>query len=209
MRKVLFFLEKYLGAALIYLLSITLRYIVIGNKPEGRVVFSFWHRDQIPLLYFRRNEGITILISSSKDGELIAGPAKVLGFNTVRGSSRRKAVTALRQLREVAEKYTLAITPDGPKGPNMVIKDGVLFASYMTHLPIVPVLVEIEKEWLFNTWDKFRFPKPFSRVVVAYGDPIYIETKEEIVEKHSQVQKAMDDSKKKAETELLKYRKSC
>ncbi|MDD3050776.1 MAG: lysophospholipid acyltransferase family protein [Candidatus Cloacimonetes bacterium] len=197
--KIAFFLEKYFAALLLYILGFTYRYRELGNFPKERVVFSFWHRNQIPLLYFKRNKGITILISSSKDGELIAGPARVMGFNTARGSSRRGGLSAVKELIRKAADYSLAISPDGPKGPNMQVKEGALFVAYVTKLPVVPVGVHIEKEWIFKSWDRFRFPKPFSRINVIFDEPFFIDNKDEINSKLDYFQQAMNQAQVKVE----------
>ncbi len=182
------FLEKYLAAALVRIAGLTWRYNLRTSKPEEKVIYAFWHRNMLPLLYLHRNEGAVILISSSKDGEIIAGPAKLLGYQTARGSSSRKGSSATRELIKLGNKHDMAITPDGPKGPSEEIKDGVLFLSYFTKLPIVPVAVDINREKVFNSWDRFRFPYLFSKINVTYGDPISIGSKDEIGEKREQLQ---------------------
>jgi hypothetical protein len=156
------------------------------------VIFAFWHRNMLPLLYLHRKQGIVILISSSKDGELIAGPARVLGYNTARGSSRRGGSSAVKKMVKLSSKCSLAITPDGPKGPSRKIKDGLLYLSYLAGIPIVPVAVDIEKETVFDSWDKFRLPHFFSRVNITYGKPLQILSKMEISTKMAEIQAAMD-----------------
>jgi lysophospholipid acyltransferase (LPLAT)-like uncharacterized protein len=196
MNKFLFWLEKYLAACFVTLLGITFRARIRGNIPAGNVIYAFWHRDMIPLLFFRQKEGIVILISSSKDGELIAGPARVLGFQTARGSSNRGGVKAFKEIIKLAQTNSIAITPDGPKGPLKIIKPGILHLAYLTKLPIIPVAVNIQNEKVFSSWDKFRLPLPFSKVSIHYGKPFLVTAKDEIQEKSKILQEIMLDLEK-------------
>ncbi len=187
MNNILLFLEKYLGAFLVKILGITWRYNLQNPKPGGNVIFAFWHRNMVPLLYLHKGENIVILASTSKDGELITGPAKVFGYQAARGSSGRKGSSATRKLIKFAKNNSLAITPDGPKGPSKKIKDGVFYLSYFTKLPIVFVTVKAEKEYVFDTWDKFSLPKFFSKININYSELYYINSKEEIEETKTQL----------------------
>lgn len=180
MTKILFFLEKYLAAFLILLLGHTLRFRISGSYPETNVIYAFWHRNMLPLLYLRRNEQAVILISSSKDGELVAGPAKALGYQTARGSSRRGRLKAMKEMIEMSGKHSLAVTPDGPKGPLYSVRTGLLQLAHRTNLPLVPIAVDIKREIVLNSWDKFRIPLPFTRVNITYGEAYHVKTKDAI-----------------------------
>jgi hypothetical protein len=41
-------------------------------------------------------------------------------------------------------------------------------------MPIVPVITSSERKWVFNSWDRFMVPKPFSRVIIRFSDGIRI-----------------------------------
>jgi hypothetical protein len=47
----------------------------------------------------------------------------------------------------------------------------VLLAQ-ITGKPILPVSVAAAHAIRFRTWDRFELPLPFSRVVIAYGEPV-------------------------------------
>lgn len=193
MNKIIFFIEKYIVALFVLILGCTFKYNLLTPQPKGVVIYAFWHRNMIPLLFLRKFEKIVILISSSKDGELIAGPAKVLGYQPVRGSSRRGGNKAVKEIIKLSKQYSIGVTPDGPKGPTEKIKDGLLYIAYFTNVPIIPVAVDIQREKVFNSWDKFRLPKLFTKINISYGDPIYIKTKDEIESKMEFVQKSLDE----------------
>lgn len=175
-------IEKHLGAFLLRCFSLTIRKSRHGEFPTEPVVFILWHRDQIPLIFLNRNRDVGVLVSKSKDGELIAGPISKLGFVPIRGSSSRGGSKAMRDLIRHLETNSIAITPDGPKGPAHIIKDGALMTAYLTGRAIVPVAIDVSREWTFNSWDKFRFPKPFSHIRQIFGMKIFIDKKEDIPE---------------------------
>jgi len=63
---------------------------------------------------------------------------------------------------------------DGPTGPLGVVKPGLLLIAQASGMPIVPVITSAEKKWVFNSWDRFMVPKPFSRVIIRFSDEIII-----------------------------------
>lgn len=179
MNKFLLKVEKHLGSFILNLLNITIRKERFGEYPSEPVVFMMWHRDQIPLALVNKNKNIGVLISQSKDGELISGPVSKLGYIPVRGSSTRGGTQALRGLLSHLKHDCVAITPDGPRGPIYTIKDGLLTTAYLSKRPIIPVSIDVSREWVFNSWDKFRFPKPFSKIRIKFGKKFFVENKED------------------------------
>lgn len=139
------------------------------------VLFTPWHGRLLPLSYMHRGQGIAALISQSADGEYLARVMQHWGFRTVRGSSSRGGDTAFRELvRVVRGGCSVAITPDGPRGPREKLKPGVLQLAQLTGAVIVPVAAGADRAWWFEGWDRFLVPKPFARLCIAYGDAIAI-----------------------------------
>ena len=207
MNKFILFMEKYLATLFVTILGITWRFSLKTPKPQGKVIYAFWHRNMVPLMYLHKGENIVIMVSSSKDGQLIAGPAKLFGFKSARGSSGRKGISATRELIKFSLNNSLAITPDGPKGPAKQIKDGILYLAYITKLPIVLVAVDASRETVFDTWDNFSLPKLFSKISINYGNPIFINSKEEIITKKEIIQNKLEELTKsnKITTNKTKY----
>ena len=116
-----------LGAALLRLLASTWRMRSHNIEPlhaaraaNRRVIFSLWHGELLPLLWQHRGENVAIVISEHKDGEIVAQIAHSLGYSTVRGSSSKGGSRALIGLmREIDAGRDGAITPDGPRGPEI------------------------------------------------------------------------------------------
>jgi len=143
-----------------------------AGKP---VIFVLWHGQMLPLLYQHRDQGIAVLISEHGDGEVIARIAMRLGFETVRGSTSRSAARALLGLGSILnDGHDLAITPDGPRGPNRSFAPGPLIVAHRTGAPIVAAVVTASSAWRLKSWDRFMIPRPFARVTFAYSDPVYI-----------------------------------
>lgn len=164
-----------------------------------RVVYSFWHQDILLLGYYGRNEGVRVLISQHRDGELIARIVEKLGFTTIRGSTTRGGMRALRtfdSIKDDPSNCDMAITPDGPKGPAKKLQKGVIFAAARTGFPVVPMGVAVDREWRFNSWDRFRVPKPFTRCYVQQGQEIPIPRDLD--------EQAMEDFRLKVEDAMLK-----
>jgi lysophospholipid acyltransferase (LPLAT)-like uncharacterized protein len=170
------------GARAINALMRTTRYDVHGRehylqfyREAKPVIFVLWHSRLLPLSYERRGEGVATLVSASRDGEYIARIVRGWGYEPVRGSSSRLGSQALRQLvRHARAGRSIAITPDGPRGPRQRMKPGAIFAAQITGLPIVPAAASTQSAWWAGSWDRFLVPKPFARIRVDYGPPLWI-----------------------------------
>jgi lysophospholipid acyltransferase (LPLAT)-like uncharacterized protein len=147
----------------------------VGFRRGDRCIFAFWHARLLPLVFTHRHRSIAVLISRHRDGELIARIIHRLGFRTGRGSSTRGGEEGIRDmLRHADEQRLLALTPDGPRGPAEEVKPGLVYLASRTGFPVVPVATASSRAWRLDSWDRFRIPRPFARVVVAYGTPIAV-----------------------------------
>jgi lysophospholipid acyltransferase (LPLAT)-like uncharacterized protein len=147
----------------------------LGAVAAGPFIFALWHRTLVPLLWWHRQRGIAILVSRHRDGELVAGAARRLGYRTVRGSSTRGGAAGYRGvLRAVRGGAAVAITPDGPAGPAGVVKPGVVHAARRARVPILPVSAAADSAWHLRSWDRLLLPRPFATVRIAYGPPLVV-----------------------------------
>ena len=64
--------------------------------------------------------------------------------------------------------------PDGPRGPCYQVQPGIVAVAKKTGAPILPVTFSAQWQKKLTSWDAFMVPLPFSRVVVVYGEPIYV-----------------------------------
>jgi hypothetical protein len=138
-----------------------------------RFVYCFWHARLLPLAFTHRGEGIAVLVSRHRDGEVITRIIEGLGFVTGRGSSTRGGEAGLREMLLWAERGRhLAVTPDGPRGPAEVLKEGVVYLAARLERRVVPIATASAEAWVGRSWDGFRVPRPFARVAIAHGAPL-------------------------------------
>jgi lysophospholipid acyltransferase (LPLAT)-like uncharacterized protein len=142
----------------------------------GRVLICIWHQQFFSAIrHFKKYEKYhpSLMISKSLDGEIIAGIAKRSGWYAVRGSSSRDGGNALKEMTMKLKQFGLAAhILDGPRGPAGIVKSGVISLYHAADAVIVPVFIQPQKAWYFNSWDKFMVPKPFSRVSLNFGEMI-------------------------------------
>ena len=80
------------------------------------------------------------------------------------------------------------------------MKPGAVNIARLTGCPIVPFGFAAEHCWRLKSWDQFIIPKPFSRAVFVYGEPIHVPREGGDDQKlQEQIQKEMDRVTKEAE----------
>lgn len=141
-------------------------------------ILSYWHQMQIfcgRYLLSRARDGlkVTFLTSPSVSGEVPAAIIRRWGAGVLRGSSKRSAGQALKDMFEVlvSGKTSLVITPDGPTGPLHEFKVGTIMLARMTKAPIILVAYAAKPCIRWNSWDRFIVPLPFSKVAIAVAEP--------------------------------------
>jgi len=148
----------------------------LGLRARGvPVLFALWHGRMFLSIQAHRGEGIVTMASRSKDGEIIAGWLERNGYAVVRGSTTRGGGEALRRIvRSVRSGSYAALTVDGPKGPPRVVQPGVVQLARLTGAWILPITSSASKPRFLASWDRYLLPLPFSRGLVAYGEPFPI-----------------------------------
>ncbi len=166
------------------------------------VIYSTWHENILSLsyyykkLYYKKKVKFSTIISNNQDGRLLASILEKWDMNIISGSSSKKGLSALREaVRELKKGRNLIVTPDGPRGPRRVVKDGIALIGILSGFPIVPVNLFPKKMWRLRSWDKFVIPKPFTKIEVRFGAPLYPKPESASSEKASlyieEIQKAM------------------
>lgn len=173
----------FLGALIIrlWIRTLAFRYYCVGPNLnpmtegfEGRYIYVFWHENiLVPCYQFARRD-ILVLISQHADGEMIAQVCKHIGYGTVRGSSTRGGLKAMREMIRAAEDCHIAIMPDGPRGPRRHVELGLIYLAAKTGLPLVLAGVGHDRPWRLKTWDRFAIPRPWSKSVIVTLEPIQI-----------------------------------
>jgi hypothetical protein len=165
-------------------------------------ILAFWHRHLLLMPYAYHGKKISVLVSQSKDGELIARTVARLGIDSSRGSSSRGGIAGMRSLlRKAAEGWDIAFTPDGPRGPLREVQPGVILAAASTGLPILPVAIAASRAKLLRSWDRFLVPLPFSTVHVVYGEPLIVERRGDLEAAAAELKRRLEGVEQLAESQ--------
>ena len=162
---------------------------------DERFIYAFWHQQQAFFTVSHRGDKMTVLISKSKDGEIIAETIRLCcGVLATRGSSSRGASDAVRALMTALESgLDIGLTPDGPKGPAREIKAGIMFLAQKLRVPILPISSAQSNSYVFKkSWDRFTLPMPFGRMAVVYGKPIYVGLSDDLILKAAELKSSLD-----------------
>jgi lysophospholipid acyltransferase (LPLAT)-like uncharacterized protein len=167
--------------------SMTLRFKIENEnrwqelREQGNnVLLCAWHQQFFSAIfhfktYSKFNPGL--MISQSKDGDLISGVANRSGWHTLRGSSTRGGKKAMDAMIDHLKTHGFgAHILDGPTGPIGRVKAGIIKMALEADAVVVPLYTSAENAWFFNSWDRFMLPKPFSRVTITFGPELRFES---------------------------------
>jgi hypothetical protein len=154
-------------------------YTVIENlkSKNQNYVLAFWHGTMILPWYLHGAPDFAALTSKSKDGDLLAKILIKWKYQVVRGSSSTGGDVALGIMVDYARnKFSIAITPDGPRGPRQKFKAGAVVTAKKTKIPLVLAGVGFKRKKILSNWDKFEIPYFFTTAKIVYSDPIYVDS---------------------------------
>jgi len=182
----------------------TLRYEVLGWQhaervyaSKHRIIWAFWHRVIIPIVWWHRNKGVVVMNTTAFDGQWTRKVIEWLGFGTAQGSSSRGGLRGLAVMaRRLEEGVDCAFTIDGPRGPRYVAKPGPVMLARKTGCPILVFHIGVDHGKTFErTWDHFLLPTPFARTMILFAPPIYVpkDADAELMEaKHAEMQRELE-----------------
>ena len=154
--------------------------VVIGK--QAPVIPCYWHQQHLFCAWYmlkqiKRGMNVGFLVSPSVDGEIPAQIVSARGARVIRGSSTRTGAQALRDMYQIIVKEGVSpvTTSDGPTGPIFKFKSGAAMLSQMTRVPMIPLACAAKSAWYLGSWDRFMIPRPFTRVVVAVGEPVGVD----------------------------------
>lgn len=209
------FLFSWLYKTVVSTIMLTCRVKYFGKEIEEQLkkqgqtwIYAAWHENTAMTAWFIRNENVAMMASDSKDGELIARGISLFGNIPVRGSASKGGAKAVKAMVKLLKQgHSAAITPDGPRGPVRQLQKGVLYISLMSGSPIVAAHIAASREWIFPSWDKHRLPKLFSKVVVSYSEPYFVDRNklnQSEAAVIAEVQQLMQQNVERVERELLR-----
>lgn len=147
------------------------------ESPDGCIPV-LWHGRMATAASAFAGTRATVLVSASGDGALADMLLRRLGYGTLRGSTAKGGARAIREMRELLSSGTaVVITPDGPRGPRHHVNLGAAFLARATGRPVLPIGFAPSRAIRLGSWDRFTIPLPFTRVAVAFGEPIVVPRK--------------------------------
>ena len=167
----------------------------------GPFIIALWH-GHIAMLHQLRfgDRALIALISGHRDGQLVSKCAWHYNIGTVMGSTGRGGIVAVRQLMRWARRgHSLVITPDGPRGPRMRAKEGIIDIARLCNLPILPVAIGVSKGRELKSWDRFVIPSLFSRIDIRWGTPLRVTRDGNAADDATRLEQALTDLQSQAD----------
>jgi lysophospholipid acyltransferase (LPLAT)-like uncharacterized protein len=147
------------------------------------VIYCVWHShlalalgcyDMVAAMKWNA-KGMAAMVSASGDGAFLETVLARFGLHAVRGSTSRRGPQALLEAsRWLRNGYSVAITPDGPRGPARRVQMGIIYLAQVSGRPIIPVSNYARWKVRLNSWDRFQIPLPFSSCDLYDNEPIYV-----------------------------------
>jgi lysophospholipid acyltransferase (LPLAT)-like uncharacterized protein len=138
------------------------------------IVIAFWHGRLLMMPIAYGGKKLSFLVSPHRDGQVVGKALLRFGFHAILGSTNRKGFSSFKQMVK-AQDSDITIVPDGPRGPRRQAQIGVIELAKLTGKAILPLSFSASRRKLFNTWDQFLLPYPFSKGVFIWGEPIYVD----------------------------------
>ncbi len=138
-------------------------------------LLAIWHGRILGVLFERMGTSTVAMASRSADGALAAGALAAVGIRAARGSTGKGGMQALAEMEDLVRSGAVqvpALTVDGPRGPWRQVKAGAVTLASRLQIPIVPASFSCRRVWRLRSWDRMLVPRPFSRVLVGFGEPI-------------------------------------
>ena len=111
------------------------------NNLSGRYIMTHWHsRIFFLLFYFRGRKDWNILVSPSRDAEVLARLGTLLGYTVVRGSSYKNTLAASKELLKALNRdERVVVVADGSRGPRHVAQVGSIQMAVEGRVRVPPV----------------------------------------------------------------------
>jgi len=167
-------------------------------KEHKAVIFVAWHgRIAFAPYFWNKCSKLSALVSPHRDGQLIAGLLKRFGIENISGSTNENPrAAAVKLLRELKNDNSIAIIPDGPRGPSMTMSMSPIYYAKTTGKPIIGMTYSIARSKILGkSWDRMLLPLPFQKGIVAVTKPFFIEKntpKEKLEEYRLQIENEMN-----------------
>jgi len=151
--------------------------VFADDKP---CIIALWHGEHF-LVPFMKVLPLNILITTHRDGEVLARGCGWYGLNCIRGSGdsggeflRKKALRAFSGMLRVLRKgEKVVMTADVPK-VSRVAGLGIVTLAKHAGCAIVPVALATSRYRRLENWDRTCINMPFGRMIFVRGEPISV-----------------------------------
>lgn len=180
-----FFIQNsiaFIIAIYIYLVRLTSKFNVENSnipnnfwKKNQPFIFAFWH-NQLMMISFswETNKRINILASGHSDGRLGALIGRYFKLNNIPTYNKNKKISIKPIFQLLKTNNYIGVTPDGPRGPNKKVSEGIIKISKSSQVPIIPIGFWSSNNFSLNSWDSFLITLPFSNCKFVWGEPIFV-----------------------------------
>lgn len=145
----------------------------------GAALLLLWHQrvHYAPACWPGYAQKMCVLVSLSKSGNLSVKTNTRFGYHIIRGSAAKKSdpgkqkggAQAFRDmLRWIRAGNAVALTPDGPRGPEREMTEGSLKLSQMSGAPVILIGQSSSRFISLKSWDRQRIPLPFARGAMVW-----------------------------------------
>ncbi len=169
----------------------------VNNPLKKPCIYAMWHAHQFCIHGLPERDKVNVLISRSRDGEIIANVVEKWGFKTIRGSKGKKGAVeaSMQMISALKNNEYCAMMVDGPHGPAKVAKDGVIKIAKLSGAPIVPIYWYSKNFTFakFPSWDEMRSPIFATNLINIYGEPIYVAPDGDEEEARLKLQKSLEE----------------
>ncbi len=201
LKKGLYWIKVVLAKWILLFLYKTNRWTVVGKDQISdllnrghSVIIASWHGYLLTTFMNLIHHKYHGLAGMHNDAEFITQVGKRLGWKLLRGSSSDRGKEVFLEIIKTLRipGNVVAITPDGPKGPAKIPKPGIVRAAQKTGSVIIPAIGQASKRWGFTNWDTFFVAKPFGRIEMVYGEPIFLPPDSDFEDGMNLVKTALD-----------------
>lgn len=180
-------IEKIIGTiayAYLKFVGMTTRWEVSGVKETyealekyGSMVVIGWHGRTLEMPYFwNKSRKLNALVSPHRDGRLIVEILRRFGIGNIDGSSNQNSSTAaINLMKNLQQGNSIAIIPDGPRGPSMTLGMSPIFYAQKSGKPIMGITYSVAGSKIIKkSWDNMLVPFPFHRGIYVITKPLII-----------------------------------
>ena len=172
----------YLGYIYILFVGMTSK-IIIKNEDysinmwneKKPFILAFWHSQLMMVGYVWKSKAVlNMLASSHSDGRFGAYIAGHFNLKNISIESKNKSPSLRKIFKILNNGHYLGVTPDGPRGPNQKVSEGIIKIAINSQVPIIPLGFASNRNFKLKSWDSFLITFPFSKCNFVWGDPIII-----------------------------------